>query len=77
MREKTLREFSKTEGAVCLSVDAFSKQLANLGGGQFIEDAFSSIVNLCNQILNELQSDSEDSLNSLNKEEQQLYSITR
>ena len=68
LREKTLREFGKTEGAVCLSVDTFSKQLANLGGGQFIEDAFSSIVNLCNQILNELQGDSEDSLNSLNQE---------
>lgn len=75
LREKTLREFTKNEGK-SLSVDAFAKQLANLGGGQFIEDAFSSIVNLCNQILNDLQGDSDESLSSLNQDDQQLYSIS-
>ena len=75
LREKTLREFSKNEGR-CLSLDTISKQLANLGGGQFIEDMFSSIVNLCNLILNDLQGDSDESLNSLNQDDQQLYSIS-
>ena len=77
LREKILKEFNENENRH-LNLNKFLKQhLANLGGSQFMEDQFVSIVNLCNQIINDLQQgETEESLSSLTQDDQQLYSIS-
>jgi len=87
LREKILKEFiendcpssKKEEDIIFLNLDTFLKHLTNLGGSQFIEDTFSSLVNLCTQVTSGLQQGDydEENSNSLHQqEEQQLYSIS-
>ena len=85
LREKMLKEFiekdspsKKEEDIIHLNLDTFLKYLTNLGGGQFIEDTFSTLVNLCTQVTSGLQQGDydEENSNSLHIQEEQLYSIS-
>lgn len=86
LREKTYKEFldsdtkaqiNNEEDVIYLNLNVFLKHLTNQGGNQFIEDSFVTVVNLCTQLTSGLQQGDydEENSNSLQQDEQQLYSI--